>query len=587
MTIGEAIISIEFSDAEKNRLGELLLQEGSLPYQIFTTKIQNLREMSFWNTQHKKFGINGFRVGTLQAKNIVLRKALESLKAERGAENDKVWYPYRLCAYEYVIHDLENLNKLLLAEELEQSEGSLTEQIFRSIQKKLPLYDATVGDVEKLYELWAFDRTPKFKEIFSKSEANLELIKMLIKAENQKVMQEVSKQVSELKTDLSTNLKTLQQGTSVFDARLSDLNEKLDSTVVLLRSEFQNLAAAVVSKKVSEMNESIRKITQKNSAPEEKQQPRYDQEALVKFQTRIDKMSKQIQQHSEILSKSAQVGNAAIDFIATPQKIAISEEQFYSNWIPAATSAGLSKPNHGLMWVLAQVIRRTKVLICEKPQILQAMFGATANYELKVISPSPLWSGESDWKESLQFISSPSAGPRHLIISDFDTALQEAYLAPSLVSWISNPGYNPCNRIILVPSKPGMVSVSSRIFECAGAIDFNASWLAECSKYSEKIATKIKNQTGALTDLVGFNGTANLEFEGHLRQICANNGIFVPPKIAERFVSLYLGLNSDLSNSDSGLIAANVTLKNWIRQLHGENVGKILEETLKHALGGL
>src|SRR5579871_1118374 len=166
MKIGEAVASIEFSDAEKDRIAEALRDPNSLPCRVLAQQVAEIHDQDFWRVHQRAFNIQGFRWGAPAARQLVLKKVLEAVKNHGGSNGAPIWKFYRSCIIHFVVDDLAALNKLLLDEELSDDERSLTDRIFASIRRVMPLYsNVSEEQVRQLYVLWGFERTSALDSI--------------------------------------------------------------------------------------------------------------------------------------------------------------------------------------------------------------------------------------------------------------------------------------------------------------------------------------------------------------------------------------------------------------------------------------
>lgn len=584
MKIGETISSIEFSDSEKDRIGEALLTGRGLPYEVLISKAQSIQSQDFWRQAQKKFRVNGFREGHPSARSLVLKRALDSLKTRPGHENREIWPLYRSCVYHYVIDELRELNELLLHEDFEASSGSLTEQIFKCIKEKMPLYRAENEHIQRLYDIWGFDRISNFQAIFSGENFSIQIIRRLITSEVDRSKRETSTSLGQLTAELQRHKNDRIADTNRLQDQIQNLEEKIDSSVAILRTEFQNLASSVSQKNAHEIRETFRKMAAKDSSPPPRKNS-VDPEALVALQTRIDKLAKKVGQHEESLSEKKPTANASIPKSLGGRNGLVIKSVF-SECLSVYSKHGYKSPSLGLAWVVMRILQKSKVIITDRPNLIFDIISTVANIECRRISASPLWLSPGDWSDGVKFLFEHGR-PQVLVISDFDVAIQESYLVPVLVEWLDSPTANPFSRVVLVPSKPRLSAVSSRILEICSVLEFDDRWTNRVIGNSEHVKKKCEsNITIEPTDILGHSVTSNIEFESHLKRFTSNSGVAVPARLASQFVNIYTGLSGDLPDNEAGAIALDVTVLPWVRAVRGNSFGQIVEESLKVAFGG-
>jgi len=158
------IDSIDFSDVEKERIGQTLGKTDSPQRSILTSNALLIRDNDFWRKAQKNFHITGFRDGSQHGKQKVLSKALECASSEPGRTAWLEVGPIYVKAVQiYLERELPNLHLLLRSEDFVAGPGTQTEQIFRCICRALPMHDATIDEAKELYELWALRERRRLK----------------------------------------------------------------------------------------------------------------------------------------------------------------------------------------------------------------------------------------------------------------------------------------------------------------------------------------------------------------------------------------------------------------------------------------
>lgn len=582
MKLGQAISSIEFSDTEKDRIGAAMLEEGTLPFKVLNSKINTINDMDFWRRAQKRMGINGFRDGHPKAQSMVLERALNNLRRSSGSAYSDIWLIYRRCAINYIVDDLSKLNKLLLVEDLVESDGSLTEQIFRSINPLMFLYQTNFEEAQQLYELWGFERVADFRKLFAEQGVSGESVRRLVSLECENIRTKLGEEIGEVKAGILKLVSVEKQRVSSIIERLDSVEKNIEKAISTLRSELQNPNEKLLQKKVEEIDDKIKKVAQENSILLTSSVGVKGEELII-IQSQLDDLSRTLHEHSAALSSKTnsieeptQVDNLNIQI-----EIGI----FFENWLKVFKELGVSNVDNGILWLVLQIYRRAKIIISSRPTLLSGLFKSFPQYELKSITASPMWTSVTDWTEAYEFISVPSKTPRLLIISDFDVGIQEAYLVPSLRNLL-NSEFNRCNRVILVPSKSDCSAVSDRLLEFCIHFELESAWFEGLGKLRDKLNRKYEGfpPEGDVLEVFGFLENANLDYEKDLKKLASNTGVILPPVLVSQFTNLHAGLAA--LGDQAWQISSEIALLPWVQAVKGDNFKKIFDETLKASLTG-
>lgn len=582
--IGHIVRAIEFSDEEKNRLGDSLRNGVGTPYETLLRYAPQIKEPDFWQRAQRKFRVTGFREGHPSAKQMVIKRALDTLKNTSGSDNDEIWPLYRFTIVTYVSDELEKLNRLLSAEDFDDSNGSGTEQIFRAIKQKMPIYGFSNDDLIKLYEIWGFDRTDKFNSILADHSLDIEVIRRLIASESEIVKKFVSDQIDFQKSIFEQKIKALEKRILEIAEETESVGNSSSSSIAILRTEFQNIAADLLTKKVSEMQQTLKKSIEKIT-PNQKSPVDFD--AMVLFENRLDKITKRIQAIDEkILSVSHGNDQAQINHKAIQPKENVSE--ISQKWTTLCKGMGIPEKALKALPLIIQALTRTKVVIAWQPQLIIELF-KLAGSDVKTVCVSPLWINKKELDNELRSLSKSSANPHILVISDFDVALQEVYLVPFLVDWLQSNSSN-VSKVILVPSTSNIGRINPRILELGWLFDW-LQFLEQITQFNaDECLLKFEK-----SPLSGENGSAlfrhkfstNLSFESDLAKIGFNEGVILPPSLMSQFMNVHIGLMDILSYGDSGKAALSLCLVPWLKRTRGEAVCRIFEERIRAVFGGI
>jgi hypothetical protein len=220
------IDSIDFSDVERERIGQTLGRADSPQRSILSSNALLIRDNDFWRKAQKNFHITGFRDGSQHGKQKVLSKALESANSEPGRAAWLAVGPIYVKAVQiYLERQVPNLHQLLRSEDFVAGPGTQTEQIFRCICRALPMHDATIDEAKELYELWGFERTPQIEEILSSVSIRADDVRRMVAESLSTTRREIAAAVTTTRSDLMRHLESQSGELSAIAANLDALRE--------------------------------------------------------------------------------------------------------------------------------------------------------------------------------------------------------------------------------------------------------------------------------------------------------------------------------------------------------------------------
>jgi hypothetical protein len=569
------IDSIEFSDAEKERLTQSLAQVDSRQHVVVTSKALQIRDNEFWRRAQKNFHITGFRDGSLPVKQKVVARALENTKSHSSKTSWLAVGPLYIKAVKiHVEHETPNLYQLLLAEDFVASSGGQTEQIFRCICRALPLHEASIDEAKELYELWGFERTPQIEEILSSVSIRADDVRRMVAESLSTTRREIAGAVATTKSDL---IRLLEQQSREIGMMASALDN--------VRAAASNMANQIVEIRSKEAQRAV----PSNVSPPSKTAPPSRGKVNPQDSDRLVMAVEALQGKVEGLSRQMRDQRARIEALeprAAPTAITNSQrsgnttpKEVIEKWGPGLELLGVIDRPVQAGWLLLQLIRHARVLITDKPNVLTRLWKALPDGETKLLVASPLWITDIDWKAGLEYLSEPDTRPRLLVLSDFDVAIQETYLIPSLLGWISSQSPLSANRIVLVPSNNELAGVSPRVFEVATLLTQDAAFVRGLEKLTitmKDLPPTLELQQSAAT-IVSYEHLQNVPAERELRRYVSNSGVSLPNSVAENFISLYGGLQSFLSANDAAFVAQSAILLPWVQASRGETVARSVQ----------
>jgi len=578
--------SIDFSDVERERIGQTLGKTDSPQRSILSSNALLIRDNDFWRKAQKNFHITGFRDGSQHGKQKVLSKALECARSEPGrAAWLEVGPIYVKAVQIYLEREVPNLYQLLRSEDFVAGPGTQTEQIFRCISRALPMHDATIDEAKELYELWGFERTPQIEEILSSVSIRADDVRRMVAESLSTTRREIAAAVTTTRSDLMRHLERQASELSMIATNLDALREHQSN----ITSQFSELN----SKEVQRRNAPTMPPPEKESRRPQERVDAKDSKGIIAsletLQGRVDSLQRQLRDQRTRIDSLGPTSIGKIK-VSARELVTTTPKQVIETW-----STSFQMYGHGLAsrpiesgWLLLQIIRRARVVITDKPGMLTSLWKALPGGEIKQLVASPLWITEQDWKEGLAFLAEPDATPRLLVLLDFDVGIQETYLVPAVLGWMTNPAAPSSNRIVLVPANRELTAVSPRVLEFALLLAQDTSYVQDMERFANAIKdtppTMDLKQTAA--SLVSYERLQNAVAERELRRYVSNSGVSLPTAVSENFISLYEGLQSFLSATDSALVAQAAVLLPWVRASRGETVAKAVQNAFNALYAG-
>lgn len=155
MRVGELVWKIEFSDAEKARIANLLAEEESEANDVFFRHSLKTRIFPLVaRTLHRK--IHGYRVNTPTYQTRARAIILKDLQKNRAPK--KAWDIYQHSIASFVASELPALDELMREVEVDDNTEPNSRAILELIAKHSTAFEVDKDDIERIYELWPFER---------------------------------------------------------------------------------------------------------------------------------------------------------------------------------------------------------------------------------------------------------------------------------------------------------------------------------------------------------------------------------------------------------------------------------------------
>lgn len=583
-TLGDKINSIEFSEVEKSRLSESIRSGETIHARVLKTKALGISDHLFWKGIQKQFQLKGFRDGVPSAREEVLKRAFDAFRKSNSVQKGAHWFLYRHCVRHYVIEDLPALNKILLNEEFEGTSGSLSEQIIRCLKRALPLYNATIGDVRQIYDLWGFDRIGIFEEMLDDLSIDSKVAKRLIANSASEIRREVKSELGSLSKRLGELTKERNDRADSIRSELASLSNSMNARLLELRSATEKAVCPPTERRATSsvsprnQHESLRRAEDFIQAVN-----------LLKTESeaQVEALTRRVKQQESKLAALSSTRERAKGAIRFDSRQAHSYPELLSHFSDLLREKGFKFQGKESISLLLNLLRSTRVVITDKEALPCSLFACIPDADIRLATVSPLWITSDSWSEHLSFISNEEPAPRVLVLIDFDVAIQETYLLPSILSWISQVRVSSHNRIVLVPSDSALSLVSDRILELGFVLTSNGEVVDEIqrSTVSSKFASASSSGQALPKDFLKCSPIANPTFEVDMQKVALNDGIRIPSRLLEHFVSVYSSLIQRFPDDVSGRIAAAGSLLPWVAQVRGQSVARIYQNSLTSIFG--
>jgi hypothetical protein len=585
-TLGSAVASVEFSDVEKDRVAGSLAKAEGLPYQVLTRCASSIHDNAFWARQFKTFNITGFRPVQPGASALVVKRVLQLAKSMQGSKVPKIWALYRSCAINYIIAELKELNELLSQEALQDVEGGLTLQVFTSIRRTAVLYNVPLEQIKTLYEIWGFERIEGFENLFASDLIDAEIVSRLVEKQTSHLRSEfiethklLSLRFDELSKALATTSKQLE--------RLQNNSAHTDTSVSKISSEIEGIKAAVKNIESRPRNQNSRsRATDSSSPTSASQMSEVASEQLRSLQAGIAQNTRKLAALESIVNKL--------------QPVAVSPTQMQSRTIVSAnimdavdecvtyaSTLGVEHASRGVIALHIELLKHSRILISHRPELALNVCARFWGRGVRNIAASPLWTSSSDWREALNFIAHAEGSAHVLVINDFDVGVQEAYLVPALIEWLSSAHENSLSRIFLVASSRDSHAISPRVLELGTylrpEIEFYKELARSCPSFDSSGAKSFLESVGH--DLSNFVVLTNYKYQEEISKIAESSGFELPERLAANFINMYSGHTRVIPHNGATLLAASLSILPWIQETRGESSRRAFHDRLKILFG--
>lgn len=579
----DELLKIDFSPAEKDRLGRALADSESDQARMLESSPRMIRDPEFWGWAQKKFKVNGFRPGIPDAMRKVVQRAQAAARAHCSGTFDanwsSIWPLYRRAAHAYLQHDRPSLTELLEHERVGiDGPGSQTEQILRTVVKCLPLYDVPIEHVRELYELWGLERTEHIEDILSDVSLRADAVHRMIDNSVSALEKAIQKELATEREQHQRLWREHSQDLASVRVELTEMRRYMEQALSNKRSSSLRTRASDISSSplASTTTDGTRALTHQQASPEA------DRVSLEPLVARIESLGKQLKALRSRLDeepRNSDSDNRSSSNVS-PREGSMPT-QVMERWQAALVATGA--PNSlNLAQIVLEVLRRSRVFLTREPRLLTELFTSVPDGQTRVIAASPLWLSDADWREGLAFLEQEGKPPRLLVIENFDSGLQEAYLLPSLLAWLASVPTTSPTRIALVPSGNALEDVSPRVLEVTTCLAYQGTAL-DWTHFGDPTTESLQKPAQLRGELLQFERSMDASAEHAFAKYLQNQHISVPSRLLRGFANLVEGLRSRLSLSlrEACVIAQEATLIPWAQRAAGEAHVMIIRNALR------
>lgn len=615
ISLGDAIQSIQFSAEEWDRIAALAADNG-LPAQILrkcAPQTEGFRKIS---SQMKIGGHSPGRPGhTKKAVDLIISYLNSTTEGPKRVSSRSI---YLNSVVHYVQGTLHKLNKLLLEVQVEGKKYS-TAELFSLIARRVHEYDVAPSEVGELYELWGFDRDPSVESIITqcnevtvdeKQDKRLNALDNTLDALQKKIVSQgleieelrqahgedaassakAAEQLSERLSAVMTSVLSAERKIDHFEKVVSatqenarSLRSELLGHVDALRESLQTAQQRIgeipglITNQISSVKDEVMKVIRAEN-----------EVAQSEFYRRINQKFEVIAAQ-QIQTQSAQKVDKFISPLRMnpakyrPHTCKINDEnQFINLWKRRLFTEGVALGFESAA-IFHSLFASCSCFVVEDDRFSVSWLRTLGwdSSRLDIVA-SPAWLTEEDWRDGSEFLfkSEDPAVPKSLYIHNYDAAVVQAYLIPTLRQWELNAHRFPLSKLFLVPSSCTDSAPSAEVLEYA--IDLpdeelltDRASLPATSRLRElHVGEREANHTGVKPeDFLHWLGVerASHEVRNEVAEISKWSGIRLPSRVGMRFSRFERSLARFFDEEDAKQVAAYHCICPWIRAKFGDD----------------
>ena len=477
-------------EPERARIVETL-KDGCLAFDILKKYAPRTEE--YLTKFIKKEKINGFTPGRPGYDQKAIPIIIKHLRDSTQGFRHRAWKIYEESVVEYTQRELPLLHKLLI--EVPWPSGDATSEVMlKTVCSNAFEYGVEKEDVEKLYELCWIKRVSDINDylplclipdekfaakrklekiessIASLSESlseNIPKIEELINdfenfsgsiSKEKEVTKETVERVSNLSKQFKTLESALSQQNNSFSERLKIISDKVKTV--------ENGIESFVTE--SELRDNLKKLVDdvKTSTQKSLDNAISELNKTVRNEIASSVNDSEIKIVREIGSKGAGKNTEGViaqkykspllypsTFVPPSYKIT-NELEFVSVWSSFLLREKSISISFEQAMIYHSMFLANRVIICDG--ILAQSWIECMAWKSQVVhvAASPTWSSEEDWSVGAEhlFLDCKQFIPKILFIHNYDVAVAECYLVPSLVLWATKDENKYFSKIFLISS---------------------------------------------------------------------------------------------------------------------------------------
>lgn len=622
-SIGAALFELKMTRQDISQLASDFKSDGpsSRIFDKYAEKSNHFKE------NHKKFKIPGFSAGRSEFTKQVLRKVKTAIVDESDGRAFRIGVKtYEETVLIFIKKEHPQLNNLL-NEVHPPKKCTLKTTLLMEICRNSILYDVGIDSIKRLYEVWFFNEISDADKFIEKhSVPDLEIMQKKNAIQKEQKQQILADKVEMMVGELSAIKKEFH--------KLENLNdEKINDTILGLVAEVKEdflLKSTEHANMISEKMASIQTTIAKDSKGCSKMYSDLES-SISRMNTELNRLNKDIECQKNVIgdvvdkriSKLEEKIETSLDRVSSKVNDALSrvraieiskDPRSIFSAVPknSTNSAKLIREEidfinilhekfnkkYGDLYDLEKFAIYHNILKCSNvaifgdsrlPLLWLSLLGAESSTMEQVVSPT--WSTEEDWLGEQKFVFSNSHKSRFLVLHDYDSALVNCYICPTLKRWSISQRYGG-SKIICLQSE-----FSQELPEKA-MLDFSIY-----IPTSDSSAMSVAAQKSILKNIeksMNSNGVSEKEYQSWILDPCD------PTSILEKVVCLERSLEIEISKillPRTALLAGNLnnwfdievsemisiyhTLGPWISAVYGASMTKSMVEQLELLTPGM
>jgi hypothetical protein len=555
MKIGEAVVLIQRSKAERIRVLDSIKSKDGRPWEVFNTYAEKVSDKEYWKRTHKFLKITGFRPGRANA--FVISKILNGVSSGDDKCENAFWRLYRCCVVDCMNEEHSELNSILLERDMEGNANS-TEDIFKIITKYISLYSVDSSELRDLYQIWWFDRIEGLDSIVENIDINMDVIKELVSSSEKNLTKKIEKiaiEVQELSRLLNDNSEKNKQNKAKTSEEIKILKELIEEEKI----KFENRISNILSGKISDIEDKIKDTAPVETVVENVIDVKL-KEVIENNRTSIKKITEELSEikiENDEKKHSYPGGTGAKDHcIVDVAKMSQRLREYYK--MPDECNAASA--------VLSSLVNSFGAFYVESESLVNVLFKDFVSAGLckeVVVDPSYV---------SVEFLKEIDlSGIDLLIFKNISSGFIEGYLIPTLLR--GNTSIDKSfPKIVVIMDGEVSESLNSEILK--HSLLFTSEFLQTimCAKFIDSTQSDL----ASIANEVIIDG----DYE-ELLKILENSGVRIPIEVSERYVKFSEMLKKYIPEGDVIPVSTPTIVYSYMKYKYGTVKSETVTEVLK------